>query len=184
MRFCCLFDTPLGPCGLVWGPAGVARLQLPERDPEATLARLLATHPEAEAHPPDGHASVAVAAVAALLAGARQGLAEVTLDLSACTPFQRRVYEVARRIAPGETRTYGALARELGDPRLSRAVGRALGQNPVAILVPCHRVLSASGAGGFSARGGVSTKRRLLELEGAAGALGPLFARGAGAGVR
>jgi methylated-DNA-[protein]-cysteine S-methyltransferase len=63
--------------------------------------------------------------------------------------------------------TYGDVARRLGSVGLARAVGQALGRNPFAIIVPCHRVLSANGApGGFSAHGGVSLKRRLLELEG------------------
>ena len=82
--------------------------------------------------------------------------------------FDRRVYAEARSIAPGETRTYGEIAARLGDPGLSRAVGQALGRNPFVIVVPCHRVLAAGGkAGGFSAPGGVETKRRLLEIEGA-----------------
>jgi methylated-DNA-[protein]-cysteine S-methyltransferase len=78
------------------------------------------------------------------------------------------VYVEARAIAPGETLTYGDIAIRLGDVSLSRAVGQALGRNPFAIIVPCHRVLAAGGKpGGFSAAGGVDTKRRLLEIEGA-----------------
>jgi methylated-DNA-[protein]-cysteine S-methyltransferase len=80
--------------------------------------------------------------------------------------FHRRVYEFARTIAPGRTMTYGEIAAHLGDPTAARAVGQALGANPFAIIVPCHRVLAAGGrAGGFSAPGGVDTKRRLLEIE-------------------
>ena len=80
--------------------------------------------------------------------------------------FHRRVYEAARRIGPGHTRTYGELAAELGEPGAARAVGQALGANPFAVIVPCHRVLAAGGrGGGFSAPGGVDTKLRLLEIE-------------------
>ena len=73
---------------------------------------------------------------------------------------------MARRIPPGETLTYGEVAARLGDRGAARAVGKALGQNPFALIVPCHRVLAAGGGiGGFSAGGGVTTKRRLLTIE-------------------
>src|SRR5271170_5083683 len=89
-------------------------------------------------------------------------------------PFHRRVYEAARAIAPGATLSYGEVAARIGTPGAARAVGQALGRNPFAIVVPCHRVLAAGGkAGGFSARGGVTTKLRILSIEGgtAAGTL-------------
>jgi methylated-DNA-[protein]-cysteine S-methyltransferase len=116
--------------------------------------------------------------VQGLLAGDAVDLADIPLDLDAAPDFHRRVYDVARTIPPGRTMTYGEIAKRLGTPHESREVGQALGKNPVAIIVPCHRVLGADGRmGGFSANGGVSTKRRMLEIEGAAevGA-GPLFA--------
>ena len=95
-------------------------------------------------------------------------LREVVLDLSRLTPFQRGVYAIARAIPPGQTRTYGDVARELGDVGLSRAVGQALGHNPFAPIVPCHRVLAAGNRpGGFSAEGGAATKLRMLAIEGA-----------------
>jgi methylated-DNA-[protein]-cysteine S-methyltransferase len=81
-------------------------------------------------------------------------------------PFPRRVYEVARKIPAGATFSYGEVAARLGAPRAARAVGQALGRNPLPILVPCHRVLAAGGKpGGFSANGGVATKLRLLAIE-------------------
>ena len=81
-------------------------------------------------------------------------------------PFHRRVYEMARGIAPGQTVSYGDLAARLGQPGAARAVGQALGKNPFALVVPCHRVLAADGRmGGFSANGGVTTKLRLLSIE-------------------
>ena len=103
----------------------------------------------------------------------------VALDLDAATEFHRKVYEVARTIPPGQTMTYGEIARRLGVPHEAREVGQALGRNPVAIIVPCHRVLGADGKmGGFSANGGVATKRRILEIEGASAlGAGPLFDR-------
>jgi methylated-DNA-[protein]-cysteine S-methyltransferase len=82
--------------------------------------------------------------------------------------LRRRIWEIARTIAPGETRSYGDIAAELGDPLLAREVGQAMGANPAPIIVPCHRVLAAGGKiGGFSAHGGIATKRRLLAIESA-----------------
>ena len=89
----------------------------------------------------------------------------MTCDLTAATPFQRQVWLKAREIPYGESRSYSWIASEIGNPRACRAVGQALGQNPLPIVIPCHRVLSAHGAvGGFS--GGLDIKRRLLRLEG------------------
>ena len=114
----------------------------------------------------------------ALLAGEPSDLSAAPLDLDGVPAFHRRVYDLARRIPPGETLTYGEIAGRLGDPSQARAVGQALGANPIPILVPCHRVFAANGRmGGFSAPGGVSTKLRLLEIEGArANAIPSLFA--------
>ena len=82
--------------------------------------------------------------------------------------LHRDVYAEARRILPGRTRTYGELAQDLGKPGAARAVGQALGANPFVLVVPCHRVLAAGGKlNGFSAHGGIRTKQRLLEIEGA-----------------
>jgi methylated-DNA-[protein]-cysteine S-methyltransferase len=112
----------------------------------------------------------AIAGIAALLGGERRDLRSVVLDERALDEFQRRVYAVTRRIGPGETTSYGEIARALGEPQEARAVGAALGRNPFPVLVPCHRVLSAGGAlHGFSAPGGLRTKRRMLEIEGAPG---------------
>ena len=88
------------------------------------------------------------------------------VDLEAVEEFNRRVYDIAREIPAGETTTYGEIATRLGDLQLSRAVGQALGQNPVPIIVPCHRVLGADRKrGGFSAPGGVNTKLKILSIE-------------------
>src|SRR5262250_2974216 len=90
--------------------------------------------------------------------------------------FDRRVYEMARTIAPGETLSYGDVATRLGDPAAAREVGQALGRNPFPVIVPCHRVVAAAGKlGGFSAPGGTATKRRLLAIEAARAPSLPLF---------
>lgn len=96
-------------------------------------------------------------------------LLEIELDEFCVPPFHRRVYALTRRIAPGLTRTYGEVAAALGEPGAARAVGQALGANPFAPIVPCHRVLAAgSKPGGFSGGQGALTKLQMLEIEGAA----------------
>ncbi len=86
------------------------------------------------------------------------------IDLTGTTEFQRQVYEAACQIPYGETKSYGQLAEEIGRPGAARAVGQALGANPVPILIPCHRVVAADGGlGGFS--GGIKTKEKLLAME-------------------
>jgi methylated-DNA-[protein]-cysteine S-methyltransferase len=86
------------------------------------------------------------------------------------TDFQRRVWALLREIPYGETTTYGTLARELGDPKTVRAVGLANGRNPIAVIIPCHRVIGADGSlTGFG--GGLDRKRALLDLEAGVNAL-------------
>jgi methylated-DNA-[protein]-cysteine S-methyltransferase len=85
------------------------------------------------------------------------------------SPFQQQFYTALCAIAYGETRTYGDLAAELGVS--AQAIGQACGANPIAIIIPCHRVLAANGLGGYSGHGGIEAKVALLRLEGAAGLL-------------
>lgn len=164
-----LFDTAIGRCGIAWGDAGTVALQLPEASEAKTAARLRETCPTvAEGPPPPPSVAEAIGLVASLLRGEAADLSTIVLDMAGVPDFHRRVYDVAREIPPGRTLTYGAVAARLGEPGAARAVGRALGRNPFAIIVPCHRVVAAGGAmGGFSAGGGVDTKRRILAIEGA-----------------
>ena len=163
-----LFDTAIGACGLAWRAGTVVGVQLPETRPDATRARLRRRFPQADESPAPAALRPAIAAIQALLRGEGADLSSVPLDMAAVPDFHRRVYEAARAIPPGATRTYGELARQLGAPGAARAVGQALGRNPFAIVVPCHRVLAAGGRmGGFSASGGVRTKLRMLHIEGA-----------------
>lgn len=163
---CCLFDTAIGPCGVAWTACALAAVQLPETTREGTLARMRRhTGDVAESQPPP-FVRNAIARIQALLAGAHDDLADLPLDLEGVPEFHVRVYEVTRAIPPGGVLTYGEVARRLGDPGASRAVGQALGRNPFAPVVPCHRVLAAGGrSGGFSAEGGAATKLRMLEIE-------------------
>jgi methylated-DNA-[protein]-cysteine S-methyltransferase len=171
-----LFDTPIGRCAVAWNARGIAGVQLPEARDARTRARLVERFPGAREETPPDEVARAVDGVSALLRGERLDLSDVPLDLDGVPPFYRRVYETARGIPPGSTLTYGELAERLGKPGAARAVGQALGKNPFALVVPCHRVLAAGGrVGGFSAAGGITTKLRLLAIEGAHGAAG-LFA--------
>lgn len=164
-----MFDTALGPAGIAWGARGIVGVQLPEANAQATRERLLrytGPLPEAPAPPEVG---AAMDQIAALLAGEPHDMSTIVLDMSALTDFQRRVYALACAIPAGQTRTYGELAADLGDKHLARAVGQALGFNPFAPVVPCHRILAAGHSpGGFSAHGGAATKLRMLAAEAAA----------------
>jgi methylated-DNA-[protein]-cysteine S-methyltransferase len=178
-RSFCLFATPIGACGIAWGDRGVVGVQLPESSEAAVRARARREFPDAREAPPPPAVQRAVEAIVALLGGEARDLSFVELDMQHVPPFHRRVYEVARTIPPGATLSYGDIARRLGEPGAARDVGSALGQNPFAIVVPCHRVLAAHGRlGGFSAHGGIKTKLRLLSIEGVqAPGTAPLFER-------
>lgn len=159
------FETAIGRCGIAWNEhEAVVAVRLPALD-GAPQSRSFAS--AGEAVPPPAVAA-AIDGIVALLQGQARDLAEVPLDMQDLPAFDRRVYELARRMAPGHTLTYGELARQLGEPGAARRVGQALGRNPFPLVVPCHRVLAAGGqTGGFSAPGGVETKLRLLAIEGA-----------------
>ena len=162
-----LFDTAIGRCGLAWGPRGLIGVQLPERSTEATRTRLLRLCPNAEESAPPKPVQRAIDDIVALLNGEKKSLRAVQLDMSRVAAFNARVYETARAIPPGATRTYGEIARAIGEPDGARAVGQALGRNPFAIVVPCHRVVGVDGKlVGFSANGGVRTKLKMLKIEG------------------
>ncbi len=163
-----LFRTAIGHCGIAWGARGVVALQLPEANESATLARLLRRHSGAGSRRPAFEIQRTVDDIVALLAGEPRDLKHVRLDMTQVPPFHQSVYAVVRNIAPGQTRSYGEVAALCGDRHAARAVGQAMARNPIPIIVPCHRVLAAGGkSGGFSANGGVTTKLRLLAIEGA-----------------
>jgi methylated-DNA-[protein]-cysteine S-methyltransferase len=157
-----LFDTAVGTCGLAWSEHGLTRVALPG-------PRLAGTPLHAAPDVPPALRDT-IARVVSLLAGHADDLRDVTLDETGLDDFRRAVYAATRSVGPGETASYGEIARTIGRPDAARAVGAALGANPFPIVVPCHRVLASTGAlTGFSAPGGLATKRRLLEIEGAPG---------------
>jgi len=162
-----LFDTAIGHCGIAWRDRVVTGVQLPDGTQSATRARMLRRFPGVSEVPPPAGIQHAIDTVRASLRGEPSDVAAIPLDMDSLPPFERSVYEVARTIAPGTTLTYGEVAARIGDPAAAQAVGQALGRNPFAPVVPCHRVVSADGRmHGFSANGGVRTKLRLLQIEG------------------
>ncbi|HET6378763.1 MAG TPA: methylated-DNA--[protein]-cysteine S-methyltransferase [Methylocella sp.] len=168
--FFALFSTAIGPCGIIWNARGIAGVQLPEASEPLTRRRILCRFPRAKEAEPAGEARRAIAGIITSLSGKPCDLSSIVLDMEGMPLFRRRVYEAARGIAWGATATYGAIAERAGAAGAARAAGQALAHNPFALIVPCHRVLGAKGQpGGFSAHGGIETKRRLLMIEGAGG---------------
>lgn len=163
-----LFDTAIGCCGIAWGEAGIRGVQLPQADAQQTRQLMRRRFPGAHEAVLPVQVQAAIAGVTAMLRGEAHDLSALVLDMRGVPAFHQRVYAVTRSIPPGQTLTYGEVAARLGEPGAARAVGQALGRNPFAPVVPCHRVLAAGDKpGGFSASGGVRTKLRLLLIEGA-----------------
>lgn len=163
-----LFETPIGWCGVAWSGRGITGVHLPEGSQARTRGRMARRWGADDEATPPASVRGAIDDITALLRGEPRDLTAIDLDFDGVPNFHRRVYEAARQIAPGETMSYGDLAARLGQRDLARSVGQALGRNPFAIVVPCHRVVASSGKlGGFSARGGAATKLRLLNIEGA-----------------
>lgn len=175
-RYFHLFDTPIGTCAIAWGPGGLLAVRLPAMEGGDLADKMRRAVPGALSGEPDAEAASAIAGIRALLSGQKLDLAEIRLEMAATGPFDRAVYAIARAIPPGQTLTYGQVAKRLPPDVLTdmppsivpRAVGQSLGRNPWPIVVPCHRVMAAAGGtGGFSAPGGVDTKLTLLRIEGA-----------------
>lgn len=163
-----LFQTAIGTAAVAWGPRGITGSQLPEPSAAEARAHMRRRFPEAKELDPPPPIRRVIDDIIALMSGEAKDLREAELDMDGVPDFHRKVYDVARAIPPGQTLTYGEVAEKLGAPGAARAVGAALGQNRFPIIVPCHRVLGAGGkVGGFSARGGTTTKMCLLNIEGA-----------------
>jgi methylated-DNA-[protein]-cysteine S-methyltransferase len=163
----CMFETAIGPCGVAWTDEGLTRLQLPESNRDATERRLRKRAGSAGPDLPPPPIRRAITDLQSYMTGHRVDFATVPIDWAGVGPFHLRIYEVTRALAWGETASYGEIARRAGAPVVARAVGQAMSRNPVPVIMPCHRVLTADRKiGGFSAYGGAVTKERLLALEG------------------
>jgi methylated-DNA-[protein]-cysteine S-methyltransferase len=177
-----VFITPLGWVGVAASERGICRVVLPKEDTgevEQELAEFsgagdassISHHPQSSLFTGGG---LGVGGVDRILAkvvkllkryfsGARVSF-DLPLDMRYYTPFQQAVWKATSEISHGETRSYAWIAKRVKNSKAARAVGQAMGANPVPIIVPCHRVISSAGKlGGFSA--GVGLKKKLLELE-------------------
>jgi len=164
----CALPTPIGRVFVAAGEAGLVRLSF--RQSEASFVAELGRRLGADVVRSPARTADIVHQLRAYFAGERRSF-DVRLDLRHTTPFQRRVLLAAARVPAGQVVSYGEIARRIGQPQGSRAVGQALGHNPVPIVIPCHRVIAAGGRiGGYT--GGLGIKRKLLRLEGALAAAG------------
>ncbi|WP_262690513.1 methylated-DNA--[protein]-cysteine S-methyltransferase [Kordiimonas aestuarii] len=158
------FNTGVGRCQITWTEYGISGFRLPD-------ASLLPTVASFEADKLDDVPAdivVTIHKAVQMLAGEKLSLADARLDLRNVSRFNKRVYDIALGIPTGKTMTYGEIALALGQKGAAQAVGKALGENPIPLIIPCHRVLAADGTmHGFSAPGGTASKRKLLEIEGA-----------------
>jgi methylated-DNA-[protein]-cysteine S-methyltransferase len=163
-----VFDTGIGRCGIAWSDSGVVGVQLPEAREIETRRRLFQLYPQAREMRPPVNVEIAIEGIVALLRGQAGDFSDVTLDFEGIPAFNRRVYEFARSIPRGESRTYGEVAAGLRASGAAHSVAQAISKNPFMLIVPCHRVLEAgSYADKISAHGGSISKRRLLSIEGA-----------------
>lgn len=166
--FCKEFETTLGPCALTWREGAIVGFELPQHRPGEALARALSRKPGLSAGEAPAWIAAVIERVRAHFAGSRDDFLDLPLSYDDAPVFHRAVYDAVRQIRPSQLRTYGEVAHAVGVPGGARAVGQAMGRNPLPLLVPCHRVVAAQGKpGGFTATGGLRTKERMLETEGA-----------------
>ncbi|HEX5015079.1 MAG TPA: methylated-DNA--[protein]-cysteine S-methyltransferase [Candidatus Limnocylindrales bacterium] len=159
------FETELGRCAVRWTDRGIRSVLLPGRTAES--APPIAADADLPPFVRD-----AVDGITRVMAGQPADLRGIPIDRDDLDEFQRSVYAATREIPAGSTWTYGDVARAVGLDRRdgARDVGAALARNPTPVIVPCHRVVGVNGKlTGFSAPGGLATKRLMLELEGAPG---------------
>lgn len=159
-----LVETEHGWVGLAAGPAGLRAVTTPCESAAHAFAQISRTAPDAREPLPDAEAAALAERLRAYLTGSSDSLG-VPLDLVG-SPFQLAVWSAVAEIPRGETRTYGWIAERVGRPGAARAVGQAVGVNPIPLIVPCHRVIASGGRiGGYG--GGLAVKRSLLNAEGA-----------------
>ena len=158
------FETALGWVAAVASSRGVLRMSLPEPSAERATDHV---RPEIEAASLDPESLQDLRQlVQAYCAGEDVDLCGIPIDASAASPFFAKAWEACRTIPRGETRSYAWLAAAAGSPRGARGAGQAMARNRVALLVPCHRVIAASGAlHGFGGSKGLTMKQQLLDLE-------------------
>ncbi|HEV7611628.1 MAG TPA: methylated-DNA--[protein]-cysteine S-methyltransferase [Steroidobacteraceae bacterium] len=164
-----VFETASGFCAIAWNSVGITRFQLPARTAEAAQRDLLRRLPGAMPGTLTLQEREVVVVIKRYFEGENIDFSKFLISLDEQDSLFKKIYAAARRVRWGQTTTYGTLAKELGlGPEAARDVGRAMANNPIPLIIPCHRVLAAGGrVGGFSAPGGSAAKIRMLELEGA-----------------
>lgn len=165
------FGCAMGTCAIVWTNKGVCRFVLPLSSEAQVRAVISEREPSAifvdDTNELPPWLRTVIEDVQVHLSGTKRSFLDVPVDVAWADGFVAQIYAACRQIAAGEVLTYGELADKLGQPGAARAVGAAMGRNPVPLIVPCHRVVAAGGkTGGFSAPGGAQTKVALLALEG------------------
>jgi methylated-DNA-[protein]-cysteine S-methyltransferase len=161
-----VFDCEFGWTALAWSGPVVTGIAFGHPDPQSALQRLVIDHHDPV--PPTPFAKGIIERLQALAEGdCGDDFLDVAIDLSELTPFQVKVIRKCRRIPIGKTVSYGELAQKVGHPGAARAVGSVMSKNRFALIVPCHRVVSASSLGGFSSPQGLKMKERLLGTEAA-----------------
>lgn len=159
------FETAIGLVHVLWGPNGLTLISFPDTSEKPFLKGVrekFGVVPVKGEIPPGG----AKGLLERYFSGETVSFSDVSLDLTHGTPFQQAVWRKLMEIPYGEVRSYGWVARGVGRPGAVRAVGGACGQNPLPPIVPCHRVVGSRGElTGYSGRGGISLKKRLLEME-------------------
>jgi len=160
-----VFETPLGWMGLVSSEDGLREVILPIRSRRAVLDRIADCGCVPENQDSNGLGNLANS-FGRYFRGEKVEFSN-KIDIAGGTDFDRKVWKIVQKIPRGQTRSYGWIARQVGLPKAARAVGNAVGKNPVPIIIPCHRVIRGDGTlGGFG--GGIETKKFLLRLEKAA----------------
>lgn len=167
----CVFRTPWGWMGLSETAEGINAVVLPKASRQAVLSELQAASAELLEGRASSQLQEAQAQLTSYLAGTRRSF-DLPLDLSQGTRFQQKVWRTLRGISYGRLRSYQWVALRVGGKQYARAVGNAVGANPMPIVIPCHRIVAQDASlGGFS--GGLPTKRKLLTLEGTLDELRP-----------
>ncbi len=155
-------ETPLGWVGVLASDRGIRKLVLPTPSPQEAVEGLQPEARDAELAPE--RFTELRSRVEALFSGEYAALDDQPLDLDDASPFFRRAWQACRTIPRGETRSYAWLAAQAGSPRAMRAAGQAMARNPVALIIPCHRVIGSDG-GLHGYGGGLDLKQRLLDVE-------------------
>lgn len=159
------FPAAVGIVNVAWGPGGLLLIDFPGVSEKSFLKSLKHRFCVDAVRDDNSHAAVK-AALRQYFDGHREVFKGVRVDLSTGTPFEQAVWKEIRRIPYGKTCSYGQLARKIDRPGAARAIGGACGRNPLPPIIPCHRVVGSTGRlVGYSGSGGVTLKKKLLEME-------------------